>query len=355
MSGGGGGNQTVTNVENPWSKAAHFLYNEDEFYDSAGNPQGYGTGVYNKVQDVWNPHVYGRMDVESQQGNDPFGVFYYGPNQESWLPSNRVADFSPDQLAAMDMTRSLALDSSTMDPMQNVMMQLLGNQGEGRTEINDTWNQLVRPTMEGFYLNPESNTYLQKYVDAAQQPLIENYQQNILPSLNQGAVGAGRYGSNAWQTGVTQAGEDLNRQLGNVAANIYAPAYESERNRQMESSGYAPAMYEMFAGQQGNAQNNLMNLLNQQFKNAGYLASTGEAQQGQTQNDINANMQLWQDMIYGPMDYTNSLANLFMSGGGLGRTSSTSSPYSGPTLGQSLLGTGSSLAGIANQLMPLFS
>lgn len=348
MSGGGGNTQTQVSVEKPWDRVADYMAGKP------GTPTE-GQGIYDKVFNWYMPNVWKQMDQLSQQGRDPYSLFYYGADQNSQVPSNRVADFTTDQEAAMDLTRSLALDPSTIDPIQNAMMQLLGNQGEGRTEINNTWNQLVRPTMEGQYLNPESNTYLQKYVDAAQQPLIENYQQNILPSLNQSAVGAGRYGSNAWQTGVTQAGEDLNRQLGNVAANIYAPAYESERNRQMESANYAPAIYEMFAGQQGNAQNNLMNLLNQQFKNAGYLASTGEAQQGQTQNDINANMQLWDDQLYGPQNWANIMANFFMTGGAQGRTSKTSSPYSGPTLGQTLLGTGSGLAGIANQLYPYFN
>lgn len=326
---GGGGSpdtQTVVQKQEPWGDSAKWALED----------------LNKKVANDWTNHIWGRMATEAGQGHDPYSVFYWD--------SNRVAPMSQDQTAAMDLTRGLVQNAgSYIDPSYYTLMNLMSNQGTGMPQIEETWNSLVRPTIMGDYLDPAKNTALQGYVQAAQRPLIENYLTNTLPTWNQDAVMAGRYGSGAWQEGLSQAESNLNRALGDVASGIYAPAYESERNRQMSASTYAPSIYEMLAGVQTGAISPFMDVMNQGFKGAGYLSALGEAQQQHEQNLINAAMQQWQDMIYGPMDFANTLANYYMTGGSQGRTTTTI-PYSGPTLGQTLLGTGMSGVGLYQML-----
>jgi hypothetical protein len=201
----------------------------------------------------------------------------------------------------------------------------------------DTWGNQIWPTIQGEYLNPQSNQALGLYANAAIDPIISTYLQDILPTWDNQAVASGRYGSGFWQEGKNQASEDMMKSLGLTTASIYAPAYESERERQMFASQLPLEKYKFDVGAQMDALDSQRALLEQGFQQAGYLSA-----------EINAEMQRWMDQIYGPLDYANMLANLFMSGGALGRTSTTTSPYMGPTFAQSLLGGGLSAAALYN-------
>lgn len=284
--GGGGGDTTVTQTNIPWEGAEPHL-----------------TDIYGKIGDTYMPAVYDAMQWAEDEGMSPWSVFSY--------PHDRVAGMSDAQQEGMQLTKDFSRNF---------------------TENLQTPADMLLQTMQGDYLNPESNPYLQQYVEAAQQPMIDNYLQNIVPTMDNQAVSSGRYGSGIWGETKAQAAEDLNKQLGYTAAQMYAPAYESERERQMSA---VPGLNDVF---------------NQAFKHAGYLTATGEAEQGQQQAEINAEMQKWMEDLYGPLDWANVVSNLFLSGGALGRTSDTTYPYQGPNLSQSLLGSGSSLAGLLADL-----
>ena len=82
-------------------------------------------------------------------------------------------------------------------------------------------------TLGGGYLSPESNPYLSSFYDAAAGRVKENVG-STFEMYN-------RYGSGAHE-------ETLGRNLSDLAASIYGPAYESERNRMGQAGYLAPGL-----------------------------------------------------------------------------------------------------------------
>jgi len=286
LGGGGGGDTTVTQTNTPWAGAEPGL-----------------TEIYNKFQEQYMPNTWERMNAQGQISGNPWDIFYY--------PYDRVADMNPTQQDALNWTKQYASDwESTMGAPA----------------------ALLNSTLKGEYLTPESNPYLGQYAEAATDPMIQNYLNNIVPTMDNQAVASGRYGSGAWGDMRAQAAEDLDKQIGYTNASIFAPAYQQERQLQQDATGA------------------WLDLVNQGYKNIGYLSAAGEAEQAQSQNELDAEMSKWMDQLYGPMDWANIVANMFLSGGALGRTTEQTSPYTGPSMAQSLLGTGTSLAGLGKML-----
>ena len=85
-------------------------------------------------------------------------------------------------------------------------------------------------TAGGQYLTPDSNPHLRSYYDAAAEPLLENYEQRILPALQTqfSASGQAAGGPQEWGEAAYQA-TGLGRALSDLSASIYAPAYQQER------------------------------------------------------------------------------------------------------------------------------
>ncbi len=93
--------------------------------------------------------------------------------------------------------------------------------------IESAAQQQILKTVSGEYVTPENNPYLRHYVQKGFE--------NVVPQINTSATQAGRYGSNAWS-------QLMGRAMGETVAGIYAPAYESERQRQMQAIQLAPAI-----------------------------------------------------------------------------------------------------------------
>lgn len=96
----------------------------------------------------------------------------------------------------------------------------------------------------GQYLNPQSNQYLQAYYNAAAAPMIQNFQQVTDPSILGNAVKSGNIYGSAPQQNEFNAQTALSQGLGNLAANIYEPAYMAERQMQQGAAGMLPGMAE---------------------------------------------------------------------------------------------------------------
>ena len=97
-------------------------------------------------------------------------------------------------------------------------------------------------TIGGQYLNPQSNQYLQQYYNAAALPMIQQYQNTTAPDILGGAVQSGNLYGSAPQQQMSNAQSGLAQGLGNLAANIYEPAYQQERQLQQNAIGQAPGL-----------------------------------------------------------------------------------------------------------------
>lgn len=125
--------------------------------------------------------------------------------------------------------------------------------------------------IRGDYLDPSSNKYLRASVDAANRPLIDNYMQNIAPSIDARFSLAGRYGSPGAHVGAHgQAQDILQRGIDENSASMYANAYGQERAAQNAAIAGAPQ------------------LADADYADIARLAAAGETQEGYSQQAIDA-------------------------------------------------------------------
>src|SRR5665213_2182955 len=106
----------------------------------------------------------------------------------SMLPNQQVAPLTDQQLAAM----------------QGVTTQAGGTQ----PFLNAAQQQQMQ-TIQGQYLNPSSNQYLQDYYNAAAAPMTQQYQQATAPNILQSAAQTGTLGS----AGTAQAFQNADTSL----------------------------------------------------------------------------------------------------------------------------------------------
>jgi hypothetical protein len=97
---------------------------------------------------------------------------------------------------------------------------------------------LLRRTIEGEFLTPESNPFLGDYVRAASRDLLELYdeeeraQRALFTRAGQRIQDSSPFSAERRRRDL-----DLQQTLGDVAVSIYGPAYEAERSRQMSAIG----------------------------------------------------------------------------------------------------------------------
>lgn len=118
---------------------------------------------------------------------------------------------------------------------------------------------LLTSTLNGDYLSPESNPYLQKSIEDAIAPLRQEYQNTIMPNLRIGATQNGQqinpYGSSVFDKASALAANEYMRNVSATATKIAGDNYSAERTRQQE------AVTQQQAGTQQNVQN-LVSTLN---------------------------------------------------------------------------------------------
>jgi len=81
------------------------------------------------------------------------------------------------------------------------------------------------------------NPYLDDMYSRARDRLREEYSQELLPDWDAAAAEAGRYGSGAWETGRGNLQEDYLDALGDMSAQLYGQAYESDMDRMTQALG----------------------------------------------------------------------------------------------------------------------
>lgn len=237
MSGGGGG-QTVQSAD-PWA-----------------GQQPYMTDVMANAQRMF------------RQG---YGQEYY--------PGQTVAPFAPQQQMAFDLTTQRALGGSpqqagmgdyltrafaqpTMNPyaMMGGGQQLMGGIAPGQEllmaggaptslgmasqiagvggpggGIDPIGLSQLQQTAGGGYM-PGANPYLDQVYGTAAQRMGERFEEQTLPALAAQFAGAGRTGSGAQALMLGRAAGEQQDALAKLGADIYAPAYEAERARQLQAA-----------------------------------------------------------------------------------------------------------------------
>lgn len=108
------------------------------------------------------------------------------------------------------------------------------NEAASRVGIGSDAQSQLAQTAQGGYLG--GNPYLDQLYDTAAGRAGEAFNEQTLPGIAAMFGDAGRTNSGIQQQVVGNSARQFGRDLQGMAANIYAPAYESERGRQLQAA-----------------------------------------------------------------------------------------------------------------------
>lgn len=222
---------------------------------------------------------------------------------------------------------------TTFNPIQEQAMGLTGNRALYGSPVTNLANIEAATTLGGGYLDPRSNPYLQSAVSGAMQDVGRQFAEATMPSLQSQFVDAGRYGSGAQIANESLARQDLARQMGNMAANMYGQAYESERDRMLRQSSIAPQFQGM------------------DYKDLAALASVGDIVDQKAREILQADIERYNYPQTQLDRYANRIATL---GGQQYGTTTTTQPSQGSDFIGNLLGiaqTGAAIYAASDQTL----
>ncbi len=309
---GGGGSKTQTTKSEPWK-----------------GQQPYLKDVFRQAQDIY------------RKG---YGQEYY--------PGQTVAPMAPATMQGINMLQQSAMGSPTQGAMQNYLMGGMQNpygqagvgmEFGGVTPFGGGYGEStpmggVGPPTQMFSGNP----YLDQMFNTAAGRAGEAFQEQTMPAIGAMFGGAGRSGSGIQQQMAENAQRQFGRDLQGMAADIYAPAYESAMDRDVQRrqlgatiGGRAAAMAPQLQGMQ---QQNIQNML-----------TAGAIPRQYAQQLIDADKARFDFYQQAPMQALSQYANLVQGvPAGLG-TTSTQTPRGSPMLGA--LGGASTGAGIGASIL----
>lgn len=96
----------------------------------------------------------------------------------------------------------------------------------------------LKDTVEGKYVSPDTNPFLDAFIKAAQRPTLQGLEETLTRSLPGRFTAAGQFvnpqGSSAFDRAAAIATRGAADAIGDIATRISAGAYESERGRQQQ-------------------------------------------------------------------------------------------------------------------------
>ena len=148
-----------------------------------------------------------------------------------------------------------------------------------------------------------TNPYLNNMVDQAQQSVIRNYNNSVVPATQAAMRQSGSFGNSGLQQLQLQQQSDLQRNLGDISTNMYGNAYNTNQANKMGALGMAQSYG------------------NQDYQDAAQLLNAGQILQDQNQNNLDFRYQQYQDAQNDPYKKLAAMSGVF--GSNLGSTSTT--------------------------------
>lgn len=136
------------------------------------------------------------------------------------FPGSEIAPFDPLQLAGQQMAVNSAY---SLVPQIN--------------RANTSSEFLLGPV-----LFPESNPALQAATQAAIRPVIQNFEQSILPNIRSGAYTAGGYGGSRQGIAEGIAGQELIKKTGDISQTMASEAYYRGLDAMLKALGMQPQL-----------------------------------------------------------------------------------------------------------------
>jgi hypothetical protein len=240
--GGGGGGSTTVQKADPWSGVQPYLVGGSYTDPNTGQVTQTGTGIYPEAQKLYQNQGWtqGMTDLTSQQGQNIAGRG--GQVQQAYGLGNQAINggFDPN------VSRVGNINTAT-----SAGPNAVGNiAGVGNISADQVRAQMVDPTrafgsMGGAnptqsiqqMLTGQANTStLDPVVNSALTRMSDNFNTQVLPGIDQGAVAAGQYGGS--RQGIAQglAMKGLSQSMGDTAANMYNNAYNTAQQNMYGTS-----------------------------------------------------------------------------------------------------------------------
>lgn len=241
----------------------------------------------------------------------------YNQGNAQPFPNARFVPFNPATTSALGGQEALATNN-----INNGNPLISGAQG------------LAQNTLAGNFLSPDSNPWMRGAVDYANQPVIDAFNQNVIPGIDSRFSQSGRYGSGAHTQANTQAVDALTRNLAGNSAQMYGNFYNQERGAQQAAMAAAPGLSD--AG----------------YQDFGRLAQVGAAREGKANEELQGAMSLWDQQQNLPWSNLQRMVATIGGGAPGGTTTSHIPMTSNPLL--SGIGAAGSAATTLAQLLAAF-
>lgn len=114
------------------------------------------------------------------------------------------------------------------------------------SQASESAQGLMNQTIQGDFLSPDSNPFLQQSIEAAQRPVIQQFEQQAMPRLRSEFTQAGQRvqegGSSPFDRAAGIAQQGLTQELGDISSEMAAQNYQQERSNQMNAAQVAPQL-----------------------------------------------------------------------------------------------------------------
>ena len=236
--GGGGGGQTVQKAD-PWVGQQPYLH---DMFAQAQNMfrQGYGQEYYpGQTVAGFAPQQQQAFDLTTQRalGGSPqqaaMGDYITGTLRQPTVNPYAVMQGGQQLMGGIQPGQNLLMAGGAPTSL-GMAGQIAGMGGPG-AGIDPTGLQQLQQTAGGGYM-PGMNPYLDQVYGTAADQLQQRFAEETMPTLAAQFSGAGRTGSGAQALMAGRAAGEQQRALAQLGADIYAPAYESERARQLQAA-----------------------------------------------------------------------------------------------------------------------
>jgi hypothetical protein len=146
---------------------------------------------------------------------------YYdtNPNPPAYYPGETVAPINSNQVSAIQ-----GIGGLTNNPA------LAASSGSLTNFVN------------GNYVDPTTNPDYLKALSASHQPYIDQFNNQILPGVQSGFEGAGRYGSGANQNATQQATKNLDTTINNADAQAGSNYYQQALGQMLQANSMIPGL-----------------------------------------------------------------------------------------------------------------
>jgi hypothetical protein len=175
----------------------------------------------------------------------------------------------------------------------------------------DAVRGLAGDTLSGKYMDPESNPWLKKAVDAAQFDTFRNFNEQTMPTIRSNSLLNGTYGGDRTDLIISRAMEGAMSDALRQANQIYAGNYATERGYQMQ----APQLY----GQANTIDNTGLSTILQGLgvgtQGSTMMGQTGDQLQQWDQQPIDAAWDLYNKNNEATWDPINRMLGVLTGGG----------------------------------------